>query len=162
MSAPTPTARILPTGRWIGDGHGTLITIALDPDIKFWEASVTPPGIEGDNPIDNSTQFNVSWRTLSPRRLRTLTVVQFTANYDPAVYPQVLAVINVPTTITIEFPDGSTLAFYGYMKSFQPGELVDGTRPTATCQIQPTNTDPLTCEEEGPVYTAGTGTSLTC
>lgn len=162
MAAPTPTARATPTGRMLGDGYQTLVALASDTNIEFSEVTVTPPGIEGDEPNDTTTMHNVAWRTMAPRTLAKMTDTTVTANYDPSVYNAILAIINRVTTVTIHFPDGSSLAFYGFVKNFQPGELAEGSKPTCTLTIVATNQDPVACTEEDPVYTAGTGTSPTC
>lgn len=162
MTAPTPGTRLTPSGRQLGDGYQTLVALASDTNIQFWEQSVTPPGIEADEPNETTSMHNTAWRTFAPRTLSKLTDTTITANYDPSVYNAILAIINVVTTVTIHFPDGSTLAFYGFVRMFQPGELVEGTKPTATVTIVATNQDPVACTEEDPVYTAGSGTSPTC
>lgn len=162
MTAPSPTARVTPSGRRLGDGHPTKVTFAADTNIELWETSVTPPGIEGDDPNENATMHSSAWRTKSPRALKTMTDMTFTAQYDPVVYNSVAALVNVPTTVTVTFPDGSTLAFYGFLKAFAPNELTEGTQPDAEITVVPTNMDPTTCAEEGPVYTAGSGTSSSC
>lgn len=162
MAAPTPTARITPTGRFLGDGHQTLVTFSLDPDILLWEKSITPPGLEADDLNDTTNMHNVQYRTKSPRALITMTDSTFTAQYDPAVYPLIELIINRPQVITEHFPDGSSICYFGVLKSFIPGELAEGTVPEATCTIVPTNQDPTTCAEEGPVWTPGSGTASSC
>lgn len=158
MTAPSPTARQSPVGVMLADGFQSLVTCALDPNIDLWEKEVTPPGIEADEFNDVSTQQNVQWRTKGTRRLLTLTDMTFTAQYDPVVYNQIRSIAGRNTTWTVMFPDHSTLAFYGALKSFMPSGLSDGGIPEATVTITPTNLDPTTCDEEGPVYTAGGGT----
>lgn len=162
MAAPTPGTRLTPSGRYLGDGYRTTICIASDTNIELWEVSVNPPALEGDEPVDTSTMHNTRYRTKAPRGLVTLNEFTFTANYDPIAYSSVASIINVATTITIRFPDGSTLCFYGFVRTFAPDALEEGTVPTATVTIVPTNMDPTNCVEAAPVYTAGTGTSPTC
>lgn len=162
MAAPTPTARTNPPGRKLGDGYKTLVTFSLDPDIDLWEKSVTPPGLEADDLNDTTTMHNTQYRTKSPRHLITLTENTFTALYSPAVYPEIEAILNRPQVVTHHFPDGSSLCYFAVLKSFVPGELVEGTPPEATVTIVPTNQDPITCDEEGPVFTPGSGTALSC
>lgn len=156
--APSPTARGTPSGIKIDDGFRTLVTLAVNPTISFWEKSVTPPGLEGGDPVETSTMHNLTYRTMNPRKLITMTEFTMTAAYDPAVYSQIVSNINRKTTITVRFPDGSTLAFYGYLRNFQPGELVEGEQPEATITVVPTNQDPTTGSEESPVLTSVTGT----
>lgn len=155
---PTPTTRQTPGGIHLEDGHSTKITIAADPDVSLWEKTVTPPGVDGGDAIEQTTMHNTTWRPMAPRQLKTLTEVSFTAAYDPDAYNQLVTLINRETTITIRFPDGSTLAFYGFLKSFEPNEMSEGEQPDANCTITPTNADPTTGAESGPVLTSVAGT----
>lgn len=158
MAAPTPTSRSTPTGIPLDDGHSTLITIGLDTDINFWEKEVTPPGAEGGEPVDTTTMHNVTWRTMRSQDLITLTPCQGVAAYDPVILTEILSVINAETTITLTFPDGSTWAFYGYLKSFTPNSMNQTTQPTAQYIIQPTNWDPSNSVEAGPAVASVAGT----
>jgi len=88
-----------------------------------------------------------------------MTEASCTVTYDPAVYDEIVALLNVETTITVFFADGSTLAFYGFLRTFTPGECVEGSQPDAAITIQPTNRDVVTpFAEEGPVMTEVAGT----
>jgi hypothetical protein len=68
------------------------------------------------------------------------------------------ALINNETTITVHFPDGSTLAFYGYLKTFEPQEMTEGEQPEAECEFVVTNWDPANRVEAGPVMVEVAGT----
>ena len=157
MAAPSATVRQTPTGRKLKDGHSTKITFARVPAISFWEKSVKAPGIDGGDSVPQTTMHNVTWRTFAPRQLRTLTEVTTTVAYDPALYDSILSLVNIEDTITVRFPDGSTLAFFGYLKQFEPAELVEGTQPEATVTIVPTNMD-SSGTEQAPVLTSVEGT----
>lgn len=158
MAAPTPSARVTPGGIALKDGYRTVVTITFDTDISFWEVAVTPPGVDGGDAIDQTTMHNQRFRVMLNRALLTLTEMSFTAAWDPAVYDQAVSAINVNTTITVTFPDLSTLAFYGFMKTFQPDQIVEGTQPRATVTITPSNWDPTNKVEAGPLLTSVTGT----
>jgi hypothetical protein len=80
--------------------------------------------------------------------------VKATVEWNPSLYTSILALINKKDTFTILFPDGSTLAFYAFLRLFEPGDLSEGNKPTATITLTPTNADPVTGAEEAPVYTA--------
>lgn len=158
MSAPVPSNRVFPVGIKLDDGFSTLITIAADTDISFWEKTVQPPGYDGGDAIETTTMHNIRLRTMSPRQLKTLTECQITAQYDPAVFSQVFNIINLETTITIRFPDHSTLAFFGYLQKFEPQENTEGECPMANITIVPTNVDPVANVEADPVLTSVAGT----
>lgn len=158
MAAPTPTTRQTPVGIKLKNGFSTLYTFAADPDVSLWEKAVTPPGIDGGDAIEQTTMHSVTWREFAPRTLKTLTESSFTAAYDPACYTQLVALINVETTVTAEFPDGSTLAFYGFLRTFEPSELTEGEQPEATCAVTPTNFDPVNKVAAGPALASVAGT----
>lgn len=158
MAAPVATVRQTPAGIKLKDGYQALITFAADPDVSLWEKTVTPPGIDGGDAIEQTTMHNDEWRTMAPRALKTLTESSFMAAYDPACFTQLNNLINVETTVTVTFSDGSTLAFYGYLRSFEPAELTEGEQPEATCNLTPTNFDPVNKVEAGPTVTSVAGT----
>ena len=160
MTAPVASARQTPTGIHLDDGFSTKITFAANPSIPFWEKTVQPPGMEGGDPIDTTTMFNSVWRTMASRGLKTLTETTITAAYNPnANAPaQIQSLVNLETTITVTYPDGSTLAFYGYLKTWEPQSHEEGAQPEVNLTIQPTNQDPNTRTEEAPVYVDVPGT----
>lgn len=162
---PTPSPPGNPAGFKLPDGFATEIAIAGATTIRIWEKTVQPPGYDGGAPIDITTMRNLKWRTKHPKHLQDVTNMEIACAYDPNVYNDVAPLINVPTTITVTFPPGETghgtgdtLCFYGYMMKFVPEPLKEGEFPTAAVTIVPTNTDPAG-NEEGPVWTSGTGTS---
>ncbi len=136
----------------LDDGHSTLLTFAANSSVKFYEKTVTPPGIKGGGPNDTTTMHNVDWRTHAPKKLKTLSEGSASVAYDTAVYTQILAMINVNQLITIHFPDGSTYAFWGWVDEFTPGAIKEGEQPVAEVKIQPSNQNDSDVEEN-PVYT---------
>ena len=160
MAAPSTVTRVDPTtlGRMLEDGYSTKIAFAVDPDIEFWEKTVQPPGVDGGEKIETTTMFNSAWRTFAARHLKTLTGGQTKVAYDPVVYNQIITIINVPTSVTVTFPDGSTLDFFGYLQKFEPDDLAEGTHPEATVSFEPTNYDPVNAIEAAPVMTEVAGT----
>lgn len=155
---PTTTARQAPAGIKLENGHSTKIAFAADPDVSFWEKTVKPPGVDGGDAIEVDTMHNTTWRPKAPRTLKTLTDCSGSAAYDPNVITQAILLINVETSITIHFPDGSTLAFFGFLKSLEFNELSEGEFPMLTYTIVPTNADPTTGEEAAPVFVNVAGT----
>lgn len=144
----------MPTGTKVDDGFATLITMSGATGAGLWEKRVKPPGVDGGDPNDTTTMRNTAWRTMSPRKLKSLTPARANCAYDPAVYSILVAQINVIQTITVTHPNGSTLAFKGYLRSFEPNENKEGEQPTADAVFQPSNQD-SSGAESAPVYTAG-------
>lgn len=124
-----------PAGVLMQDGFSTQIAFASDANISLWEKTITPPGIDGGGEIDITTMLNTTYRTKAPKSLITLTEVALTAGYDAAVYDEVVAMMNINQLITITFPVGDTLAFYGWLNLFQPSDHVEGEFPEAECTI---------------------------
>lgn len=158
MAAPTPTVRGTPAGLRLKNGHSTKITFNRFPTVQFWEETVQPPGVDGGDAIETTTMHNTAWRTNAPRNLKTLTPGNVKASYDPTVFNTIVnSMINIEDTITVTFPDGSTLAFFGYLQKFEPAELKQGEQPEATISFVPTNMD-ATGAEQAPVLTSVAGT----
>ena len=123
----------------IDDGFATLIEFAEDSDVQMWEKEVTPPGVSGGGENDTSTMRNTTWRTKSPKGLMSLSEASLVVAYDPAVYNEIITMLNVNQQITITFADGSTLVFWGWIDEFTPGAAAEGSQPTATVKIIPSN-----------------------
>ena len=139
----------------LDDGFSTIITLGTTGAVKLYEKTVTPPGIDGGGPNDTTTMRNTALRTKKPKKLKTMTTMSFTAAYDPAVYSEIFDEINVNQLITITFPDGSTLAVWGWLNAFTPNEITEGEQPTAEASFELSNensADPPV--EVAPVYTA--------
>ena len=137
------------------DGLGTTISFAdhaglflvVDP------TSITPPGIDGGDAIETTSLSNSTYRTKYPRSLKEITDGTFTAAYDPDAWDDILSAINDNGLITFTFPDGASVAVYGYLKSFSPNEFVEGEPATGEFEIVVTNDNAGT--ETAPSYVAG-------
>lgn len=138
----------------IDDGFPTTIAFSEAPEVKFYEKEVTPPGMEGGGANDISTMQNTVWRTRAPKGLKTLSEATLVAAYDPEVYNDVVAMMNVNQEITITFPDDSILVFWGWLDVFKPNRTVEGEQPTAEITIIPSNID-AAGDEVAPVYETG-------
>lgn len=158
MAAPSPTARSTPGGLKLEDGFSSKVTFSRDVDICLWEIDVTPPGVDNGEPISTTTMHNVRYRTKKPRKLIESTDPSFNAAYDPAIYPLIIDMIGIEQTITFTFPDGSTLAVFGYVKSFTPGALTEGGFPSAAVALVETDQDHANDVEAGPALASVSGT----
>lgn len=141
---------------WLDDGHSTTMYFSNAPSgvtLYFREVDLTPPGIDAGGPNDVTTMRNVTWRSMKPKKLLTLTPFTATCKYDPAVYNQILTMIRTNTTVVITFPDDSTLRFQGFIDKFTPNALVEGEMGTAVVTVAPSNEDD-DGNEVAPVYQA--------
>lgn len=150
---PTPSARSTPSGTKMDDGYQSLVAFAADLDASFWEKTVKAPGMDGGGPVDTTTMHNVTWRSFAPKSLITLTQFQVTGAYDPIVYSSLLNLINVKTTVTVHFPNGGSLAFFGFITGVDMNALAEGTQPEISVSVMPGNENPTTGAFEAPVYT---------
>lgn len=156
MAAPTPTARVTPNGIPLKSGHPTKVTIARDTDISFWEVEITPVGLEGGEPIDQTTMHNVTVVTRAEGDLIDVTPLTGTGAYDPALLSQAFQCINQPSVITETYQDGSTYCYHGYLRSLIRQSHVRGQQPRVAFTIVPTNWDGTA--EQVPVLTSVAGT----
>lgn len=125
----------------LDDGHSTTIMLALAPTAKMFEKEVTPPAYQGGGPIDTTTMRNVAYRTASPKKLKTTGQMTSTVAYATSVYPILLGIIGRNGLVTVMFPDGSHMVFWGWLDSFTPGSHAEGAQPTANIVINPSNHD---------------------
>jgi len=136
----------------IDDGFKTIFSFANYPTVKFYEKTVTPPGLDGGGMNDTTTMRNTRWRTRAPKKLLTMTAMTASCAYDPEVYEDIVAMMQENQLITVTFPDESTVEFWGAVDKFVPGEVKEGDQPVATVTIEPTNQDE-DGTEVAPVYT---------
>lgn len=158
MAAPAVTTRQTPSGIPLGDGFRSLKAFARDPDVSFWEKSNKPPGVDGGDAIDTTTMHNVTFRTMASRALYTLTESTCKAAFDPNLVNNIIQLINAEGAITDTFSDGSSISYFGFLKSVEFDDMVEGTQPEATITVVPTNWDPVNKVEAGPVLTSVSGT----
>jgi len=135
----------------INDGFSTIISLG---GTNLFEKEVTPPGIDGGGANDTTTMRNTTWRTMQPKKLKTLSECSFVAAYAIAAYSTLLSLLQVNQLVTVTFPDASTLAFWGWLDKFTPNASKEGEQPTANCTLIPSNQDDNGAEI-APVYTPG-------
>ena len=158
MAAPVTSTRILPSGaQKLKDGYQSFIVPSSNPGFRFWEKSVQLPGIDGGEKIDITTMHNSIWRVNAARSLKTLTPLQISGGHSPSVTAgDIQALINVNQSWTVRCPNGDTISFYAFLKSYVPSANTEGAFPEATLTLEPTNVD-NTGAEQSPIYTTGIG-----
>lgn len=140
----------------IDDGHSTTISFSAGGSgmgVTMSEREVTPPGMSMGGENDTTTMRNGTWRTKAPKQLKTLTPCTVSVTYDSEIYDELLTLLGVNQLITITFPDDSTLAFWGWVDEFTPGNIVEGEPAVGDITIIPSNQN-ASQEETAPVYSA--------
>ena len=159
MAAPTPTTRVAPSASVLADdGFATKITLSSVPSLQIWEKSLTALGVEGGEPIDITNMFASSWHTSAPRSLKKLKPVKVKAFFDINAWPTLVIQVNKKQTITLLFPNGATLCFYGFVYDIGEPEFVEGSPAMVDMMVNPTNWDYVNGVEAAPVFTSGSGT----
>ncbi len=153
MTAPSAVTRIAPSGSTYFDkGHKVTLAFAANTSVRLWEISLTLPEITGGDEINTTTQHNTSVRTKAPRTLKDYGPIQGTVAFNQHSLTDVVALINVATTVTVLLPNSTTFSAYAYLKSFAPTEFSeDADMPTAEIEVVITNWDPVNNVEEPPV-----------
>lgn len=152
------TVRGDPAGIYLKNGYRSLITLAARPTLEIWEIEVGAPGIDGGEPVDTTTQHNDTLTSREPSSLIDLTPFDVSAAFDPIMYTRALTYVNNKDTITVRFPDGTTLAVYGWMQKLEGARLSRGTMPVMTVTFCPANAHPTTGAEEAFTLTNVSGT----
>lgn len=143
----------------IDDGFATTISLS-GAGTTLYEKSVTAPGLDGGGSIDTTTMRNTLYRTMSPKSLITLSECSVTVAYDPFAYGALITSLNTNQLFTVTFPDSTSIAFWGWINSFTPGENTEGEQPTAEITIIPSNRNNAAPPVEvAPVITQGTTTT---
>lgn len=160
MTIPATTVRLTPGGQRMKNGYRVLWGFSADPDISLWEIDGQPPGLDAGDMVDTTTFHNEVVQTKAPRALIETTGGKFQAAYDPIVYNQCLSMIGVEQAITCKLPNGDTIDVFGILKSFKPTTHTNGNMPVADCEVELTNYDPVSGDEEVPNYKSAAGTDL--
>lgn len=154
----TPVARQDPAGIYLKNGWRALITLNSVPTLELWEIEVGAPGIDGGEPIDITTQHTDTLVQREPNSLIDITPFDVTCAFDPIIYTRALTYVNKKDTLTVLFPDTSTLAVYGWLQRLSSPRLVRGTLPTVGVTFCPANSNPTTGDEEAFTLTNVAGT----
>lgn len=136
----------------LDDGFSTIFTLENAPTIKLYERDVTPPSLGNGGPIETTTMRNIAWRTSAPKQLKTAGQITAICAYATSVIPVLQEQLGINQRITVTFPDGATMMFWGWMDAFTPAQMAEGTQPTANVVFHPSNRD-TDGAEVAPLYT---------
>jgi len=139
------------------DGFGVRITLETS-GVTFKEKSVTPPGIEGQDPVDVTNNSKASFREKYARALKEITPASGSVEYDASQLAAINGAVNVHQFVRLDFEEGDALGFYGFLRNFVPDEMTDGEAPTAALELVPCGVNASGTEEGINYYTTTTTT----
>lgn len=123
--------------KFLEDGFSTIVSLEHQLDIELYGYDVTPPGITSGGPINTTTMRNTAWRTQVHKKLKSMTPMTMTMAVVTKSIPKVQNQIGVNQLITVAFPDGLKIAFYGWIDELTFGAFREGERALATLNIIP-------------------------
>ncbi len=145
------------------DGFPTIFGFGETPEsetdsifgILACEKRLKPFGIDGGGPNDTTCMRNTRWRTRQAKKLATLTDMTLTVSYDPVLFEELVLATRLQFNqiMFLAWPDGSVVNFWGFLDTFEPHEVTEGSQPEADMKVCPTNQDD-TGAEVAPTYTA--------
>lgn len=168
MANPTSTTRgsplsASPSSPYMREGQSTKLSIhrAASGTVSFWkcwEREVQPPGVDVGDMIDITTMHNVTWETMYPSVLKTLTAFSVIVGYSMEALDEAIAnLVGRNGSMTVHFPGSDKLDFWGVLQNLIPQSHKKREMPLANCQVVPTNYDDANFVEAGPVLTLASG-----
>lgn len=126
------------------DGYQTLFTAAVIVAKMYKVISLTPPALDGRGSIDQTNMESEITTQKSAKSLIdvgnfNITIAYDSKNYDFTDVNSFAFWLNINGLMTLTFPDGTSVNFWGYINAFRPGENSEGNRPTAVLEIIVTN-----------------------
>lgn len=137
---------------FIHNGMRTLLSCSAVTQTNFiLEKVFTPPEIDGGEPIDISNMRSEEFHTFWSRFLKTLMPHTIECQYDPSIYDVVsgfTAYVNVNQMFTVEFPDTSSIVYWGFFRKGTPTANKEGDEPMCSVTIVPSMVNPALSENQ--------------
>ncbi len=120
-------------------GYGTLVKIVTTTPVvtlELEETDVTPPGVQGNEKIEQTSNRNTAFKSYAPGDLKENTDLAFTAYYDSAKWEDIKSIINVEGVLTLTFKNGAIIGdTSAWLVSALPTGQTINNRPTMDCII---------------------------
>lgn len=157
FAAPAPASIGTPAGLHLRDGYSTKIVFNRLTTFGLWEKTVQPPELSVGEAIDLTTMRNAAVTTKWSQVLHEIGDMQLVCGYDPNIWATARStLLGQNDNITLQYPDGSTLAFFGILTKLTFAAVQRGTMPECNVTIVVTNLD-SSYVEQAPVYTNVSG-----
>lgn len=142
------------------NGFKTVYSNAYNPNVRVASKTTKLPGFTMGGGIDTTTNDNNAYRTMAARALAALTNGTQQVAFDSEAIGDIMDLKGRNCLWTATLPNGSHLDFYGFMDSFEPTGMTEGSQPIADMVIIVTNEDG-NGNESAPTYHSGGGTTTT-
>lgn len=158
MAAPATTVRATPNQVMLHEGYPIKVAFARASNICFEEIEVQPMSLKSD-PINTTTQFNTLLDSKDAPAVGEAGDIVLTVSYAAEAWSDIWTKLFLQNgSVTVRYPDGTTIDFYGYLGVFEPQAQKRKEMPTAKITIVVTNWDPVNKVRVNPVETRVTGT----
>lgn len=142
MAAPAAVTRLTPAGLHLFDGYQAFVAFQLAPGLPIWEKKVTCFGLDGREPVEQTTMHNLIYTTHAPRKLRTVTPLLITAAFDPAAWGACNNMLNRVQAVSHYWSDGSVLTAWAFLQKVEMAEEAEGEQPEMNLTVMVASIDP--------------------
>jgi len=117
------------------DGYNCRISL-VNQGITVYEKNVTPPGVEGGDPINITTNDNGDFQSFAPRSRKQKTPAQSEVTYNDTDLDALEAAVDQSDDILRVWPDDSTKLESGWLRSSIPNQTQEGEQPTTNLTFE--------------------------
>ncbi len=119
---------------------GTTLTFTPDSGstFEFNYIEITPPSVDGGEPIDTTLLSTTDYKTKMAPKLKDMSNIPFKAEYQPKL--QLEVPYGVGGELSIVIPEEGTFKVRAYLKGLQPDPLRVNERATMSGEFVVTNT----------------------
>lgn len=108
------------------DGFSTVLSFANLPDIKMYERELVLPALKGGGGKDTTNMRQLAHRSQTEDILRSVSSFTVTAAFATDAFADAKLQLGINQLISLIFPDGLQMQFYGWMEEFTPQKFVEG------------------------------------
>jgi len=112
------------------DGLGLRFEL-VNQGLVAYVKNITPPGVEGGDPINTTTTDNTSFESQAPRTLKMKTAINAEVTYDKNDKDAWEAAVDQSDDVLVHYPDDSSDLDAGWLGSFLANQTTFNEQPTA-------------------------------
>lgn len=121
------------------DGYAAGLIVGTATPIVLPVVHVTPPASKGGSPVKQTTMQNQWAHTQLPAVLKEIGSSSVTVAYSSVTLAALYAAQNQNVILTLVWPTGKRLRWWGWIRDIDPQQLAIGTRPEANLTLEASN-----------------------